>query len=121
MGGTGLLSAQDATTSPCRQFHGREMLAYGSGPIGADPERLRCGGAWLVLAAIGYERGEVSFVAAGLDAFVVRSLWHALANLEAAGGESLLGNAAYFGWRLFGFSGRVGRGVVRCGRSSRRG
>lgn len=32
-----------------------------------------------VLAAIGYERGKVSFLAAGLAAFVFPSFWDALA------------------------------------------
>jgi hypothetical protein len=34
-----------------------------------------------VLAAIGYERGRVSFVAAGLAAFVFPFLWDALATM----------------------------------------
>lgn len=36
--------------------------------------------ALFVLAAIGYERGKVSFVAAGLAAFVVPFFWDALAS-----------------------------------------
>jgi hypothetical protein len=34
-----------------------------------------------VLAAIGYERGKVSFLAAGLAAFVVPFFWDALATV----------------------------------------
>lgn len=34
-----------------------------------------------VLAAIGYERGKVSFVAAGLAAFVFPFFWDALATM----------------------------------------
>jgi hypothetical protein len=35
--------------------------------------------ALFVLAAVGYERGRVSFVAAGLAAFVFPAFWNALA------------------------------------------
>lgn len=37
--------------------------------------------ALFVLAAIGYERGKVSFVAAGLAAFVFPFFWDALATV----------------------------------------
>jgi hypothetical protein len=37
--------------------------------------------ALFVLAAIGYERGKVSFVAAGLAAFVFPFFWDALATM----------------------------------------
>ena len=37
--------------------------------------------ALFVLAAIGYERGKVSFLAAGLAAFVVPFFWDALASV----------------------------------------
>jgi hypothetical protein len=37
--------------------------------------------ALFVLAAIGYERGKVSFVAAGLAAFVFPSFWDAFATM----------------------------------------
>jgi hypothetical protein len=37
--------------------------------------------ALFVLAAIGYERGKVSFVAAGLAAFVFPYFWDALATM----------------------------------------
>ena len=37
--------------------------------------------ALFVLAAIGYERGKISFVAAGLAAFVFPFFWDALATM----------------------------------------
>jgi hypothetical protein len=51
--------------------------------MGSDDQDalLRAAVALFVLAAIGFERGKVSFLAAGLAAFAFPSFWNALAEV----------------------------------------